>query len=61
MSKVVGGSCVCGAVGFEMSGDQQQRLGVRNSWDLVAYIRSLRQDDTTAAAVLGTPAEGATP
>jgi cytochrome c oxidase cbb3-type subunit 2 len=46
---------------FELSGDEQQKLGERNSWDLVAYIRSLRQTETTAAAVLGTPAEGATP
>ena len=36
-------------------------LGPQSLADLVAYIRSLRQDDTTAAAVLGTPAEGATP
>ena len=46
---------------FDLSNGEQQKLGVRNSWDLVAYIRSLRQTETTAAAVLGTPAEGATP
>jgi len=46
---------------FDLSNGEQQKLGVRNSWDLVAYIRSLRQTETTAAAVLGTPAEGANP
>ena len=46
---------------FELSADQQATLGVRNSWDLVAYIRSLLRQETTADAVLGRPAEGATP
>jgi mono/diheme cytochrome c family protein len=45
---------------YELSADEQRRLGVRNSWDLVAYIRSLRQTETTAAAVLGRSIEGAT-
>jgi cytochrome c oxidase cbb3-type subunit 2 len=46
---------------FELSGEEQRKLGERNSWDLVAYIRSLRQTETTADAVLGRPAQGATP
>lgn len=36
-----------------MSESQREQLGVRNSWDLVAYIRSLRQDASTRQAVLG--------
>jgi len=50
-----------GAAIYAMSGEDQRRLGVRNSWDLVAYIRSLRRAETTAAAVLGPAFEGATP
>ena len=46
---------------FELSSDGQRQLGLRNSWDLVAYIRSLRLSETTADAVLGRPVEGATP
>ena len=46
---------------FELPADRQAQLGVRNSWDLVAYIRSLLQNETTAAAVLGSQDEGATP
>jgi hypothetical protein len=46
---------------FEMPSDEQRNLGLRNSWDLVAYIRSLRLSETTADAVLGRPVEGATP
>ncbi len=38
-----------------MTGEEQRRLETRNSWDLVAYIQSLRTTTTTAAAVLGTP------
>ena len=45
---------------FAMSGDEQRDLGLRNSWDLVAYIRSLRLSETTAEAVLGPMGEGAT-
>lgn len=36
-----------------MSAAEQARLAERNSWDLVAYILSLRQVTTTAEAVLG--------
>ncbi len=36
-----------------LSSAEQQRLAERNSWDLVAYILSLRQTRTTATAVLG--------
>jgi cytochrome c oxidase cbb3-type subunit 2 len=44
---------------FAMSSDEQRDLGLRNSWDLVAYIRSLRLSETTAEAVLGRSVEGA--
>ncbi|RMH22092.1 MAG: cytochrome c [Acidobacteria bacterium] len=37
-----------------MSDAERRRLAERNSWDLVAYILSLRSRTTTAAAVLGT-------
>jgi len=40
---------------FELTPDQQREIGVRNSWDLVSYIRSLQTKETTAAAVLGAP------
>jgi mono/diheme cytochrome c family protein len=46
---------------FALSSDEQRSLGLRNSWDLVAYIRSLRLSETTAEAVLGRPVEGASP
>ncbi len=46
---------------FELPLEQQRTLGERNSWDLVGYIRSLRDAETTAEAVLGRPAGGATP
>ena len=46
---------------FELPLEQQRTLGERNSWDLVGYIRSLRDSETTAEAVLGRPAGGATP
>jgi cytochrome c oxidase cbb3-type subunit 2 len=36
-----------------MTNEERGALEQRNSWDLVAYIRSLRQSTTTAAAVLG--------
>lgn len=36
-----------------MGAEEQTRLAERNSWDLVAYILSLRQVTTTAEAVLG--------
>jgi mono/diheme cytochrome c family protein len=36
-----------------MSEGQRLELAHRNSWDLVAYILSLRQSTTTARAVLG--------
>jgi len=36
-----------------MSESERLELARRNSWDLVAYIRSLRQSTTTAQAVLG--------
>lgn len=44
---------------FESPAADQQRLGERNSWDLVAYIQSLREVETTAAAVLGPSFVGA--
>ena len=37
----------------EMSDTERLQLAERNSWDLVAYILSLRSQETTAAAVLG--------
>lgn len=37
----------------EMSDGERSELAERNSWDLVAYIMSLRRPTTTAAAVLG--------
>ena len=46
------------ATGAELYGELQEpdrlRLATRNSWDLVAYILSLRTPTTTRAAVLGT-------
>jgi hypothetical protein len=36
-----------------MSVEERLALAHRNSWDLVAYIRSLRTEITTARAVLG--------
>ena len=41
------------AVFSEMSDGERFELASRNSWDLVAYIISLRQSTSTAAAVLG--------
>jgi len=38
----------------DMSQPERRELGVRNSWDLVSYIMSLRQTITTRDAVLGT-------
>ena len=43
---------------FELDGAARLDLGLRNSWDLVAYILSLRTTMTTAEAVLG-PAHAA--
>ena len=37
----------------DMTATERQQIAVRNSWDLVAYILSLRQTTTTAGAVLG--------
>ena len=37
----------------EMTESERLQLATRNSWDLVAYIQSLRSNETTAAAVLG--------
>ncbi len=37
----------------EMNDSERSALAERNSWDLVAYIMSLRQPTSTAAAVLG--------
>ena len=37
----------------EMTDAERLQLAARNSWDLVAYIQSLRRNETTAAAVLG--------
>lgn len=42
------------AVFSQMSEHERLELAERNSWDLVAYILSLRTRTTTAAAVLGT-------
>ena len=47
------------AVFSEMSDAERRDLAERNSWDLVAYILSLRQSTTTADAVLGPAALGA--
>lgn len=47
--------------GQEMAGLSSadlERLAVRNSWDLVAYILSLRKETSTARAVLGPRPEG---
>ncbi len=41
------------AVFSEMSDSERLDLAARNSWDLVAYIMSLRRSTSTAAAVLG--------
>ncbi len=41
------------AIFSEMNETQRLKLAERNSWDLVAYILSLRNPTTTAAAVLG--------
>lgn len=46
-----------GEVFTKMSEADREKLGVRNSWDLVAYIQSLRQNTSTRAAVLGEPAK----
>lgn len=46
-----------GEVFTKMSESDREKLGVRNSWDLVAYIQSLRQNTSTRAAVLGEPAK----
>jgi len=44
-----------GAAVFSNMGESERlELAQRNSWDLVAYILSLRDQTTTAAAVLGT-------
>ncbi len=43
---------------FELDSTARLELGIRNSWDLVAYILSLRTTMTTAEAVLG-PAHAA--
>ena len=37
----------------QMSPDERLELAERNSWDMVAYILSLRTETSTAAAVLG--------
>ncbi len=47
---------VDGASLASLSPPQRLDLATRNSWDLVAYILSLRIKTTTAPAVLGTPA-----
>ena len=41
------------AIFSEMSDSERIELATRNSWDLVAYIMSLRRSTSTAAAVLG--------
>jgi mono/diheme cytochrome c family protein len=45
----------------KMSESDRLQLGERNSWDLVAYVMSLRQDTSTRAAVLGDPPPPETP
>ena len=45
-----------GEVFTEMDAGQREELVQRNSWDLVAYVLSLKQEVSTAEAVLG-PAE----
>ena len=54
-----------GEVFTQMDDSQQRLLAQRNSWDLVAYVLSLRQLFPTDQAVLGksqpTPSDGATP
>ena len=47
------------AVYSQMSDSERLELAERNSWDLVAYILSLRTPTTTAAAVLGPNAAAA--
>ncbi len=42
-----------GEVFTTLNDTQRLQLGERNSWDLVAYIMSLRQDVSTRRAVLG--------
>ncbi len=42
------------AIYSDMSDAERLELAIRNSWDLVAYIISLRTETTTAEAVLGT-------
>ncbi len=42
----------------EMSSSQRLSLAERNSWDLVAYIQSLRTSSSTRAAVLATSRTG---
>jgi len=39
----------------KLSPKEQEELGERNSWDLVAYVLSLRQPISTRRAVLGDP------
>ncbi len=46
------------AVFSAMSESERLALAERNSWDLVAYILSLRTTVNTAPAVLGSPADG---
>ncbi len=41
----------------EMSEAERHAQGVKNSWDLVAFVRSLRQERSTREAVLGTPSQ----
>jgi cytochrome c oxidase cbb3-type subunit 2 len=45
---------------FEMEQHERDALALRNSWDLVAYILSLRTTVDTSAAVLGPLARGET-
>ena len=44
-----------------MEDAERLELAERNSWDLVAYILSLRRSTSTAAAVLGPMASRAQP
>ena len=53
LEAVVGQFPQNGAAVYEMGEGERQNLVRRNSWDLVAYILSLRTRATTAQAVLG--------
>ncbi len=53
LAAIIGGFPARASDVASMSEAEQQERALRNSWDLVSYILSLRQKVTTAQAVLG--------